>query len=1042
MSNPGNKSADGEGAGTGAAHRPDPGGRSGDELALGETIARSNERDPTSVTRPVPGLALGRPVPFGSTDHAGSPGSASSTSARQTPPSAGSPQSQGSYSGPLPPEIISALRQSLKPRMVDDELPRGGTIGRYVVLSCLGAGGMGVVYAAYDPELDRKVAIKLLRAGAGGHGASGRMRLMREAQAMARLQHPQVIAVYDVGTLAEQVFIAMEFIDGGTLTSWLTEQPRTPRQIIEVFVLAGRGLAAAHTAGLIHRDFKPDNVLIAKDGQVRVMDFGLARSVGQTQHEDPQATPPDGSSADPADARYPESPSSSQVLKVQLTRTGALMGTPRYMSPEQYEMRPTDPRTDQFSFCVALFEALYGFPPFAGDNLTTLGFNVVRGKVQSVPPDTKVPAWVLKVLLRGLSVNADDRYPDMAALLQALSRERRKGSRLWAVGVLVGAIALLGNLGYHLVQQRKDSLCHGAERKLTGIWDEPRKAALGKALLSTGKSYAPDVWTRVQAALDTYAQEWVAMRTDSCRATARGFQSQEVSDLRVRCLDERLGEFDALARILSKADEAVLEQASSAAHELPPIADCADVEALNQPMPLPADPDRRARVNKLSAELAELRALERIGKYADVLDRARQAARLAAELKYRPLESEALYVYGNLQQRGGLAKQAEQSLIRAAAAAIESRQQRLLAQTWILLTTTTGVRLREADKADVWAQLAGAALDNLPEADADPLRAQLDNALCNIASWRRQWDAAIGACKNALTLRTKLFGAGSSDVAEVLHTLATVYRRQEKFDLALDYYQKALAIETSVLGTLHPSVASALRGIGIVMRDQRKYREALDRFQQALDIMQRSLGPMHIRTSDFELLVAITQMYLGELGEAQRHFERCVQISEQAREDDTNDSRRSEAYWFLGEVLAQQGRHEEALEKHRIGLRLREQSPERKEELVAYSLCSLGEDLFALGRSREALPYLERALSIRQNRTTEPNRLGRSEFALARVLWSLGRPEQKQRAIELALEARTAYVEWGNRPENELAAVQAWLDANTPPAPVAKPRRR
>ncbi|MBP6743359.1 MAG: serine/threonine protein kinase, partial [Deltaproteobacteria bacterium] len=183
----------------------------------------------------------------------------------------------------MPADIQAALKRSLKPKVIDDELPRGAAIGRYIVLSCLGAGGMGVVYAAYDPELDRKVAIKLLRPSSGGSSntGQGRVRLLREAQAMAKLTHPQVISVYDVGTLNEQVFIAMEFVDGGTLTNWLDNETRTLREIIGMFTLAGRGLQAAHSAGLVHRDFKPDNVLVDKDGRVRVMDFGLARSVGQ-----------------------------------------------------------------------------------------------------------------------------------------------------------------------------------------------------------------------------------------------------------------------------------------------------------------------------------------------------------------------------------------------------------------------------------------------------------------------------------------------------------------------------------------------------------------------------------------------------------------------------------------------------------------------------------------------------------------------------------------------------------------------------------------
>ncbi|HRI54187.1 MAG TPA: serine/threonine-protein kinase, partial [Pseudomonadota bacterium] len=312
-----------------------------------------------------------------------------------------------------PPEVVESLRRSRPPPLADEELPRGASIGRYIVVGCIGSGGMGVVYAAYDPELDRKVATKLLRKStSGGPNGQGRVRLLREAQAMARLSHPQVIGVFDVGTLGDQVFIAMEFVDGGTLTKWLSEAPRTQKEIIEKFTLAGRGLSAAHAAGLVHRDFKPDNVLVGHDGRVRVMDFGLAHSVGSSEErsEDSQAEVSQETSAS-------GSQSMGGALALRLTRTGALLGTPRYMSPEQYEGKKTDPRTDQFSFCVALYEALFKVPPFAGETFSALGHNVVRGRVLSPPPEAKVPAPIRQVILRGLSVRPSDRFPSMDALL-------------------------------------------------------------------------------------------------------------------------------------------------------------------------------------------------------------------------------------------------------------------------------------------------------------------------------------------------------------------------------------------------------------------------------------------------------------------------------------------------------------------------------------------------------------------------------------------------------------------------------------------------
>jgi serine/threonine protein kinase len=243
---------------------------------------------------------------------------------------------------------------------------RGDSIGRFVVLGVLGEGGMGVVYSAYDPHLDRKVAIKVLRPDVMSVG-DAHARLLREAQAMAKIDHPNVVHVHEVGMLGEQVYVAMEFCDGGTLRAWLTTT-RTRDAIIECFVQAGRGLAAAHAAGLVHRDFKPDNVLLAKDHTVRVTDFGLVTLVaGRAGNEPLPRAPTD---------RDRELITSSSQLSENLTRTGSIMGTPTYMAPEQFEGHAATPRTDQFALCVALYEAVYGVRPFEG---TTFGERTCAG---------------------------------------------------------------------------------------------------------------------------------------------------------------------------------------------------------------------------------------------------------------------------------------------------------------------------------------------------------------------------------------------------------------------------------------------------------------------------------------------------------------------------------------------------------------------------------------------------------------------------------------------------------------------------------------
>jgi predicted Ser/Thr protein kinase len=320
-------------------------------------------------------------------------------------------------------------------------------IGRYVVIEPIGEGGMGLVFSAYDPKLDRKVAVKLVRPALrdSESGASGDLhrRLLREAQVLAKLSHPNVIHVYEVGALEDQVFITMEYFEGPTLERWQDRAHVSWRETLTIYRAAGRGLEAAHAAGLVHRDFKAANVLVGADGQVRVIDFGLAR---------------EGASVPLATALGEELAAASIE---QLTMTGAIMGTPAYMAPEQHAGRELDPRTDQFSFCVSLYEALYGERPFAGATLAELTANVMGGKVQPPPRFEQVPTWVRRVLLRGLAVNPDDRYPSITQLLAELGRDPIGRGRWVLAGVAVIGLAALGWFGWERVAEAQRARAQG-----------------------------------------------------------------------------------------------------------------------------------------------------------------------------------------------------------------------------------------------------------------------------------------------------------------------------------------------------------------------------------------------------------------------------------------------------------------------------------------------------------------------------------------------------------------------------------------------------
>ncbi|MFT3697273.1 MAG: protein kinase [Kofleriaceae bacterium] len=322
----------------------------------------------------------------------------------------------------------------------------GDRVGRYLVLATLGSGGMGQVFSAYDPRLDRKIALKVLRANLGANTNEARTRLKREAQAIAQLNHPNVVGVYDVGTTenGEDVYIAMEFVEGDTLTAWLKKWPRTWREILEVFHQAARGLMAAHSVGLLHRDFKPDNVLVGGDGRVRVTDFGLARSLfgiddsGRGASVSPELARPDGS-----------------PLAVDLTATGTVLGTPRYMAPEQLMGPNIDARSDQFSFCVALYEALYKVHPLEGSTSVAM---LEKGVVANPPPEGKgIPASIARAVMRGLQKERTQRFPTMATLVGELTPpvQHQRGRMIAALAI---GVVVLGVAGAAVIQSRRPKL--------------------------------------------------------------------------------------------------------------------------------------------------------------------------------------------------------------------------------------------------------------------------------------------------------------------------------------------------------------------------------------------------------------------------------------------------------------------------------------------------------------------------------------------------------------------------------------------------------
>ncbi|MDB4979958.1 MAG: hypothetical protein JWM82_710, partial [Myxococcales bacterium] len=708
-------------------------------------------------------------------------------------------------------------------------LERGRTIDRFVVLGLVGRGGMGEVYAAYDPELDRKVAIKLLRAR--GDSEEGKARLLREAQATAKLQHPNVVVVYDVGTFRQSVFIAMEFVEGGTAGSWLGAAPRARRELMDVYLAAGRGLAAAHAAGLVHRDFKPDNVMVTNDGQVRVMDFGLARHVSEADVEARAA----------AEARAQTTAAESSTgkyLSVKLTQTGAMLGTPAYMAPEQFASTATDARTDQFSFCVALYEALYGERPFEGDTFLALMTSVTTGAVRPPPSKARVPAWLRKVLLRGLATEPAGRFSSMTALLAALHPDPTVRTRRLLVGTLaVVAVAGVVAVGRRPVE-KPAPLCGGGVERLAGVWGKagarsPRRTAIQRAFQVTGEVFAGQAFTTVAKYLDEYTEAWLGTYRDACEAThVRGEQSSEVLDLRMGCLNERLVELRALSDELAAANDKVVENAVSGVSSLGPVAQCSDVRLLRAVVKPPSDEPTRKRVAALQARKATMLASTLSARCETTRKLEKEVTTGAREVKYAPLLAEILLASGKVEDTcGGRAETLVRLYREAFFVALTAGHDQVAAESAAFLASTLAERNRQIEAARDWHSTGEAIVARM--GGAPFIEIALDQAEGIISQYEHNEAGALAALERARLGHVKLRGAGHPYVGIILNLEGLALHYAGKDDQAVDVLRGAEEIFWNVVGADHPWVAMVVANEGEALSALHRYVQAGSAFEIA-----------------------------------------------------------------------------------------------------------------------------------------------------------------------------------------------------------------
>jgi tetratricopeptide (TPR) repeat protein len=783
-------------------------------------------------------------------------------------------------------------------RLENDTLvKRGASIGRYVILGWLGRGAMGEVYGAYDPELDRKLAIKLLRVkrGSSEGGSDGKSRLLREAQAIAKLSHPNVVVVHDVGSHEDRVFIAMEFIEGGTLGFWLHAKARPWRDVLRTFGAAGRGLQHAHEAGLVHRDFKPENVMVREDGEVRVMDFGLVRHVDLLEPEAPSSGDAAPAPADPAldatiDLSRPahggDLAPGGHAMQAKLTQTGAMMGTPAYMAPEQFVGQAADARTDQFSFCIALYEGLYGERPFSGATMAELTGSVLGGIVKAPPARSRVPLSIWRALRRGLSVTPAERYPSMNALLAQLERHMHplRKNVLIAAGVATTlVVALVGGLAWR--EWHRQELCRVPAEHFSGVWETSgwstsRRTAIERAFRGTGKDYAPETFAGVARLLDKYVADWSGTYKNACEATnLRGEQSAEVLDLRMACLTDRFDELRALSDILVAPTDRVVENAGRAAASLGALERCANVKLLRGALPPPASHEATKQIEGVRGELARARALEDAGKAVDAIAALEGVVTRARTTGYRPLVAEALQALGAAHIANGDARGAEIFLTQAVLEAQAGHHDELLVEATSALIFVRGAAAHDLAGATLWRQLTEASLERI--GGNDRLRARaLGNWAAALRAARR-FEEALAVDEEALTHAQRALGPTHLEVGLVLNQISSTYASLGQFTEALAYNDRALSIAEATVGRDHPRVGDVLANRAEIMAALERYYEAKENAERNEQLWVKNYGSSDHPLLAFPLaMIGIAELGLGHPQRAVSPLTRALALAE------------------------------------------------------------------------------------------------------------------------------------------------------------------
>ncbi len=915
----------------------------------------------------------------------------------------------------------------------------GDLVGRYRVVRRIGNGAMGTVFEASDPNLGRSVAIKLIH-GHWAATAAGRRRVTREARALASLSHPNVLPIYDVGPHGEATFIAMEFVDGPTLRTW--QRDLSPHEVIGFYVDAGRGLAAAHRAGLIHRDFKPDNVLVGPDRRPRVADFGLATA--------------------PTDLSNPSAEASASLRFAttdRATRSGKLVGTPAYMAPELLRGARASASSDQFAFCVALFEALYGARPFRGRTTADLLASTSQGP-PAVPPHRIANDVWFAAIVKGLATHPRARHPAMDELVAELGRRRpRRWQGPVAGGAAVLAVAVVAG-GWRAYASKPADDCTAQGLAVQRAYAAQRDEVVDR-LEQLGTPSARDLLPRARDRLDVYAVAWAAASTKVCEAAS---QAPSKMDTRAasRCLASGRREFEAALRILTTEDIDTTP-AIRALERLGSPERCLVPSTWQSPRwELETVDDRETQ--QILADVSGLAAVGALSKASALLDGRWPDIDALASAHGR---ARAWQLRGTLRVGLGELRSGRKALETAYEMAQEHGFDRIATQTAI---TLMHVHITEADDVEMsesWGRharaLSSRSNDRRLEAAYLSKHAELLERRNQLAEARREALAA----RDVLTADAEV---PSLRVAAVDRLLGSLAVRRRDFDAARWRFESSLSNYIHVAGFSCPNIPSVMTGLVNVELSDRNLDEARALLEQARALRVRSHGPGHWRLGVFATLEASIHDAAGDhdaaieaLDEAlslyarqpQRH-ERLIRTALRKKanayarlgEHDTSLQLYSRVLAFaeasdgfdsvevatanhnIAEAESALGRFDVAMHHYEIAVNIFESALGSDASQLAFPLTGWGEALLSLDRVDAARPVLERALTLTAPDPSNRREWAQTAFALAMTLWRdpTASPDDRIRAVELAEEANVAFESFPDY-AREQQEVERWLES-------------